>query len=340
MKAAGTMPDVVSFDYQHQRASALFEQGWFVDLTDLMARDGILQDDFFPGAWYHQVLDGRVFPMPFAGSSVGEMIIVYNRDHFNQAGLAYPDSAWTWDEYDRIIRALTRDTSGDGEPDRYGVLYPHMQRYYMWVWSNGGEIVSQDLTRSRLHEPEAVGGLEWIVNQRVQFGAAHPQLSGAPFRAGQVASMGLFSLEFALRNQLDFDWSFTGLPHGPAGAINRTGSHLLAISADSTKRDAAWTFVKWLVSDEAQRLLSIELRYAVPSLKSVALADDFRYIDRAPYDFSPAFFHDARPVPPIPGTFHATVDRTLRKAWTGEISVQNAMEEIRGSLDQMLLEAQ
>jgi multiple sugar transport system substrate-binding protein len=50
--------------------------------------------------------------------------VYYNREAFRAAGLSFPDTGWTWQELRAAARKLTRDTNGDGIPDRYGVYIP------------------------------------------------------------------------------------------------------------------------------------------------------------------------------------------------------------------------
>ena len=60
----------------------------------------------------------------------GTLVLYYNKDIFDQYGVAYPTASWTHDDYLAAMKLLTHDTNGDGahrylgQHDRYRVGPP------------------------------------------------------------------------------------------------------------------------------------------------------------------------------------------------------------------------
>ncbi len=70
------------------------------------------------------------------------MVIYYNKDVFDAAGVPYPRAGWTWAEFLETARRLTRDRDGDGEPDVWGFGWPRDFFYLQtWIWAGGGELL-------------------------------------------------------------------------------------------------------------------------------------------------------------------------------------------------------
>ncbi|MEP6985924.1 MAG: extracellular solute-binding protein [Chloroflexota bacterium] len=87
------------------------QAGYFLDLSPLTATDTSLNtDDFFPDIWQSVQWDGKVWMMPVSADLVS---LIYNKDLFDKAGLAYPAGQWTVDDLDTAARALAeKDASG------------------------------------------------------------------------------------------------------------------------------------------------------------------------------------------------------------------------------------
>lgn len=93
--------------------------------------------------------DGEVYGMPLQFKTAA---LVYNRDIFTQAGMSYPDEDWTWKDFYRVAKILTKDTDGDGRRDQFGAL--EVFGPSMWVKFNGGLIFDFAKGVSLLHSDE------------------------------------------------------------------------------------------------------------------------------------------------------------------------------------------
>lgn len=89
--------------------------GIFMDFSPLANADSTLNpDDFLPQAWASFQWERGIWALPVA---VDVMLLVYNPAAFDELGIAYPNEAWTFDDFANAIRTLTRtDTNGEVTP--------------------------------------------------------------------------------------------------------------------------------------------------------------------------------------------------------------------------------
>ena len=76
---------------------------------------------------------------------MSNVILYYNKDLFDKAGVAYPTNDWTWNDMLAAAKKLTLDTNKDGKIDQWGFAVNNI--VWVWagfVWGNGGDILSPD----------------------------------------------------------------------------------------------------------------------------------------------------------------------------------------------------
>ncbi len=95
------------------------EAGYFLDLSPLTSTDTDLNpDDFFPDIWQSVQWDGKVWMMPVSADIIS---LAYNKEAFDNAGIAYPTGAWTVDDLDNAARALS-EKDADGKVTKPGLV--------------------------------------------------------------------------------------------------------------------------------------------------------------------------------------------------------------------------
>lgn len=114
-----------------------------------------------------------------AYASANEVLLMYyNKDMFDAAGVAYPPSsfekAWTWDEFVDAAKKLTVDSSGkhpgeDGfNPDgitQYGCMVENLTwQLETWAISNGGGFYSNDGSEVLIGEDASVEAIQKVAD--------------------------------------------------------------------------------------------------------------------------------------------------------------------------------
>jgi len=100
---AGDMPDVFFIWW----SGGLMEKGQLLPLDDYF--DDEFMADFYPGNVVGQVFEGHLYGVPKYISSV---VMSYNKDLLDEAGMDYPDGTWDWNDYLAAYRATTKPDEG------------------------------------------------------------------------------------------------------------------------------------------------------------------------------------------------------------------------------------
>ena len=158
----GTPPDVFLLD--NIDVPAFTSRGIVLDLSPYLRRLGIDLARFDSTVIGIFRRGEAVYALP---KGYTPMVMVYNKDLFDRAGVPYPSDDWTWDDFLRIAKALTRDVDGDGQPDQWGTAFDRRVFLWLpWLWSGGGDVLCPAGTRASgcLDAPASVEAIRWYTN--------------------------------------------------------------------------------------------------------------------------------------------------------------------------------
>jgi multiple sugar transport system substrate-binding protein len=265
----------------------------------------------------------------------------YNVDLFVQQGVAKPTAEWTWDDMLQAARALTRDTNGDGRPDRWG-LNPFP--WWMFVWGNGGRILDAAGTRCTLLEPEAVEAIEYWVALRCTHGVTPTPEAASDLSASRLFALQRAAMHFEMypvvsifRKQCDFTWDLAPVPRGPRRRVTETVGSAMAVTSQSRSKAAAFEFVRWMTSPAGMRfLISVES----PSCIALAESDEFTQSPGLPESKKIAVDAMDYARPPLQHPRFAEImdvlEAALYKAQLGRATARQALEEAVPRVDHAL----
>jgi multiple sugar transport system substrate-binding protein len=284
--AAGTAPDITLMNYRRIPSFAaqnLLEPiGPYLDESDLISIE-----DFYPTATEAFMWNGSLLCLP---QNISSLVVYYNEDLFDAAGVSYPPDDWTWDDFVDTAVALTKDNDGDGQMDQYGLgVEPSLYRLAPFIWQNNAPLVDNEAVPSRLTltRPPTQEALQWFVDLRQVHGVVPTRVeeSGQDSESRFIAGTTAMFLDSrrgtpTYREIEAFTWDVAPLPTGKtsAGILH---SDAYCLSATTENKDAAWTFIEFANSVEGQTLIAASGR-TVPSLISVAESDVFLEPDLPP----------------------------------------------------------
>jgi multiple sugar transport system substrate-binding protein len=158
--------DVAHFSIRPIRNFA--DHGFLLDLTPFVEKEGGAK---FLAQWDPAALEmcrykGKLYCLP---DNLDPVVLMYNTEHFKQAGLNPDQPPTTWEQFLDYAKKLTRSTRGDGKIDRWGVgiLGAREEGVFMrfdpWMWGAGGDYLTPDGKRSVLDTPEALEGFKYYV---------------------------------------------------------------------------------------------------------------------------------------------------------------------------------
>ena len=332
--AGGQPPDVFLVNYLKYGQFAA--QGVLADVQPYLdASEAIAVEDFAEPPLEAFRFDGETLTcMP---QNISSLEVYYNVDAFDAAGLDHPAEGWTWDDFLAAAQALT-----DAEEGRYGVgVEPSLQRIAPFVWSNGGDVVDDQLapTTLTLDEGPAREALDFFLDLQLVHGVAPPDAeeqsleSEERFVAGQLG-MYLNSRKSvpSLREGItDFTWDVGPMPTAPGGTpATILHGDAYCMSADGNT-EASWRFIEHAMTATGQEILA-ESGRTVPSRLDVASSPVFLEPDEPPA--SSQVFVDVIPTIrslPHTGTWSQMqnqVDSVLTDAFYGRIDREQGITDM------------
>lgn len=276
--ANGSPPDIMLLNY---RRFAAFAQSGIEPVGAYLEKSTVIQaEDFFEPTIAAYTYQGQLWCIP---QNISSLVVYYNRDLFDAAGIAYPANDWTWDDFLAAARALTLDTDGDGSTDQYGAgIEGSLFRLAPFVWSAGGEIVDDPTTPTRLtlDDPTTLAAFQWFVDLQVKEKVVPDAVAESAEESESRFINGRLGMFFNSRRGTptyreieSFTWDVAPMPYDkvPTTILH---SDAFCMAKVTQNKDAAWTFIEYANSPEGQTLLA-ETGRTVPSLKSVAASPAF-----------------------------------------------------------------
>lgn len=339
--AGGSPPDVFAMDGplypDWQSRGVLLNLQPYID-----ANPGFL-DTLYPGPLATYARDDGYYGLPRDFQTI---VLFYNKDLFDAAGVAYPTADWTMDDLRTAAKQLTIDKTGDGVPEQFGLALDLWDMELFWseaIWNHGGEILSPDLTKTLIGEGPARDAWHFIsdmvnVDKSVPDPATAAQF-GDPFAAGVAAMTTIGHWVVPEYAQLPFAWDVAPFPSGPAGRATSVNSAGFVIAKDSKNPDAAWKFIQYALSQVGQEKLTA-LGLALPVVRSVA--ESPAYLNQASTSIDQKVFLDAVEYARVKPSFRGydewatVVGDGLVPVWTDEKTIDAALDEIVPAADDVL----
>lgn len=252
---AGELPDIFAADVVF--VPNFVQQGLYLDVTDRI--DALpYADDLAPSHIETGTQDGAKHVVPH---TLDLSVLFYNKDLYEQAGLdpeTPPTTLAELAEHARKIRELGDDIYGTFWGGDCGGCY--VFTYWPSIWAADGEVMNEDGTESTIDSPEAVEVFE-IYRSLWEDGVVEPtainetgdQWTGF-FPSGTIGVMPMPSttLGSTLEALGDDVVGVAPIPGPDGGESTFVGGDSVGISSTSDEADAAWNFIEWTLSEDAQ----------------------------------------------------------------------------------------
>ena len=230
--------------------------------------------------------DMHAFPFAFV-----ETVLFYNKDAFDEAGVAYPGESWSWEEFLEAAEQLTVDENSDGLMDQYGFwFYGRYAHIESWVYQNNGRLLNANKTRFEPDENavEALAFLDALIHE---YGVAPEPKEMEGIRQQDVFPLGMAAMWVdgawninGNRESIgdDYKWGIAPLPRGPQaeGDAAYGWPDSMSIAATCEHPDEAWEFIKFMTGPA--RTIDLTFGGKIPIYKPVALSEEFLEQDQQP----------------------------------------------------------
>ncbi len=269
-----TAPDIswIHADYLGDlvNANAIYKMSEFIKGENGLP-DSVIQD-IYPALLKYSSWQDTLYSLPMEATNLG---LVYNKEHFRQAGLDADKPPKDWDELKSFARKLTIDKDGDGKNDQLGFftpIYPAsgpLNGWMVWqwmpfIWQAGGYLINEEQTRVLFNSEPGVQALTFWKDlyTAVKMSTFTTDYDVA-FAAGRIsmAMDGPWNLPRFKDLLKNIDWAVAPLPEGPAKKATVAGGEYLAIFKQSKNPQAAWAFLKWMIRPDVQAFWSMNSCY-------------------------------------------------------------------------------
>lgn len=254
--AAGTPPDLIRSYPQDINDYAA--RGILLDLTPRIkaSREIDLRDPDLPQTGFDEMrLGNGLYAIPDTQAAV---LIFYNRDLLQKAGLKEPADSWTAADALATARQATNAAAGTWgfNITRSGV------RMMPWVWGNGGDYFDEKYTRTLVDQPAAYEAYQWAADvvARYRYGPTPDEVKQIPVVPGGAFASGVYALHVqntggfqdAQANWKHLNWSVVAWPRGSKGQVHLIDAIGSAVTGGSKFSDQAWRYSEFAGSKAGQ----------------------------------------------------------------------------------------
>jgi multiple sugar transport system substrate-binding protein len=337
--AANNPPDVFAIDaplfLDYQSRGVLLNLQPYVDKSPDMLKD-----------IYPQTLSAYKTAEGYYGlpRDFQTIVLFYNKDMFDAAGVSYPTAEWTWDDLRAAAKKLTKDVNGKKQ---YGFYFDQWDMEPGWseaLWSYGGDIISADHTKTLVGSPESRKAWQMLhdmvfVDKSVPDANTVGQYGFDLFQAGVAAMTPMGHWAVPGYNTGGFKYDVAPMPKGPAGQATSVNSAGFVVAKASKNPDAAFKFISFVLSNSGQTRLA-ELGFACPVLKSVA--ESPIYLQQKGTSLNQKVFLDAlayahmKPVFKGYDEFASVIGDSIGAVWRGEAELNPTLDSIVQEADAVL----
>ena len=264
-------------------ADAVLSWGWALDDVGglrpldpfVEAEAGDFLADYLPRALEAARYRGQLLALPV---DLDVLVLYYNRELFDRAGVPYPSPGWTWSDFVTLAEALTQPLPDGGV--QYG-FYPAgaLPDYLPFVAQELAALWGDDLLnpqKLRLDGEPVMRAVQWFTDLALKYGVMPTpdelrRQRVNPIPLGRAAMwIGWMSERGGRLEPVEwrFPWGVAPLPRGSSGRtiINMA---LYAIPTSADRPRDAWRWIAFL----SQR---VEQNIGVPVRRSLMESEAFR----------------------------------------------------------------
>ncbi len=334
--ASGKAPDTFELNYENFVTYASKDALYNMDA--LMADD----KDFDASVFNKTALNAFKYDGSQYGlvESFSNVVLYYNKDLFDAAGLDYPDASWTWNDELAAAKKLTDEGSGV-----WGSYAPiQFWEFYKTIEQNGGKIFNEDKTQVVIDSKENVETLTWMIDKinKHKITPSDAQMSGQSdgdlFKAGKIAMLRTGIWMFDAFKDTDFTWDIA-LEPGNTQKAHHFFSNGVAISKNTENPEAAWKWVKFFTSAKESAEIRVASSWELPALTDQSLLD--AYLTKNPPQTRTVVFDalDSLVVPPVIENWNELTDivgKELDQAKLGQKTPEEALKDAKAKLEELI----
>lgn len=334
--AGGNPPDAFELNYENFYTYAT--KGVLLPLDELIEKTGFDSSALNERAMEAFSANDVQYGLPYSFSNV---VVIYNKELFDRAGVSYPTSEWTWEDQLEAAKKIN-----DLGPSIFGIYQPvQFWEFYKMVQQNGGNLLNDDRTAFTVNSPQNIETLQYMVDRILKYNVMpnDAQMAGmgdwdlfVVERIGIIVT-GTWAFPY-LSTECDFEWDIAVEP-GNIQKATHFFSNGLVISKDSKNVEAALEWISFLSASEEAAKIRIEAGWELPAVMHPEILDLYRSITPPPSKGVVFESLDYLVTPPVIEQFSEMADimnRHLEAARYGAKTPKQALDDAQAELERTI----
>lgn len=337
--AANLTPDVM---FVNNLNLPLYASGnVFKDLSPFLKSSDILhREDFYPQTLRAMTVNGTLVGIP---RDISNVVVYYNKDLFDNYKVSFPSKGWTFGDYQGKAKLLTQDTDQDGKIDHFGASFDDLFLFYLpYVWSAGGNLVSDDKKTFLMAEPVACNALQFYTDLRNRFHVVPSFAEKGNNTSLQMFLQGKVAMYVSgrwvmpkIKEENPFSVGVVPFPAGDAGSVVGADGSGWTMSAKTKHPEAAWQLIEFLASPSSSSAFT-RSGLIVPALKPVAESEAF-LSDENDRVFLEVI-STSYPTPALEQWHEVmdVLDEALEPVWMGDKKACPSLDKVKADVEKLL----
>ena len=346
---AGSPPDFFLYDYTS--CLDIIASGYVSPLDELVAADPDGEEyiaDFLDGFMVDAHINGVLYSIPFQRSTE---IMYYNKDAFREVGLDPEAPPTTWDELLEYAQKLTKKDA-DGNVTRWGIGIDGDNAQW-WLGgmclqnsTDGSNLMNSDGTEVYFDTPEVKEALQFVCDLSQKYEVMPTGIQKwtdlpTQFLDGQYAM--IYHTSGNLTNIADnanFEFGAAFLPGNKRnGACTGGGSFYISEGISQERKEAAWKFIRYVTSPEAQAQWNIDTGYVAvrkSAQDTEIMKEYFEKMPQAKVAMDQVVYAGPELTVNNTGIVWDALNDNITAALIGEKSVSDALDDAQAKADKAL----
>ncbi|MBI2940763.1 MAG: extracellular solute-binding protein [Chloroflexi bacterium] len=255
-------------------ADVIYFQGWkfqpFIEAKVLSPLDDLIKRDNLGKGWpdnpnykNNTTWHGETIMSP---TDVGSLVIYFNKDLFTKRGIPHPKNGWKWEDFKKAVQGIAHE---DGGVKYYSWMTTVYGRATVFMRMNGAMEWDRPVepTKAQWTHPDIVDAFQFALYDAIANGLSPSpsviQGGGVSVGSGRVGMVldgpwhlpQLWGPKAAKQGGINFE--VVEPPLGTSG-YNQNFAHIHGhtISKQSKIRDESWEVMKFILSDEGQKIIA------------------------------------------------------------------------------------
>lgn len=329
--AAGTAADV--FDINGPSAYGPLESN-----GTLAELNGVDSSTYNKALLDSYATDGKQYGLP---TSFSDVVLYYNKDLFDKAGVNYPTADWTWVDEKAAAEKLTDKAAGvwgDHQPVTYN-------EYYKTLAQNGASFLSKDGKKAAFNTPAGIEAAKWLVNKSdsvmptIEQGQGTADFDTNLFKDGKLAMLHTGIWVFGAFADSPANWDIAIEP-GNTTHASAVFSNGIGVSATSKHPAEAQKWAEFMSSSDSMVDVRLASGWELPPIADAKKLAT--YLDKGKPENRQAVFDAAKEIAVAPSigdnqsAMEDAITGELIEAQAGRATVEQALDNAEKKINALL----